>query len=62
MTLWMIEAGKFSHDFQIIKVLERRYNTHDQAANLLSPWLFIRSNKKLESLALNSLVALTLLR
>jgi hypothetical protein len=28
----MIEAGNFSHAFQIIKVLERRYNTHDQAA------------------------------
>jgi hypothetical protein len=28
----MIEAGNFSHAFQSIKVLERRYNTHDQAA------------------------------
>jgi hypothetical protein len=31
-TKQMIEAGNFSHAFQIIKVLERRYNTHDQAA------------------------------
>jgi hypothetical protein len=30
----MIESGNFSHAFQIIKVLERRYNTHDQAAKL----------------------------
>jgi hypothetical protein len=29
---WMIEAGNFSHAIQIIKVLERHYNTHDQAA------------------------------
>ena len=28
----MIEAGNFTHAFQIIQVLERRYNTHDQAA------------------------------
>jgi hypothetical protein len=31
-TTRMIEAGNFSHAFQIIKVLDRRYNTHDQAA------------------------------
>jgi hypothetical protein len=30
----MIEAGNFSHAFQIIKVLERRYNTHDQKSAL----------------------------
>jgi hypothetical protein len=30
----MIEAGNFSHAFQNIKVLERRYNTYDQAAKL----------------------------
>jgi hypothetical protein len=34
----MIEACNFSHAFQIINVLERRYNTHDQ----FSRWLFIR--------------------
>ena len=28
----MVEAGNFAHAYQIIRVLERRYNTHDQAA------------------------------
>jgi hypothetical protein len=59
----MIEAGNFSHVFQIIKVLERRYNTHTtKRRNRLSRWLFTRSNKKQESLALSSLIVLMLLR
>ena len=28
----MVEAGKFEHAYEIMRVLERRYNTHNQAA------------------------------
>jgi hypothetical protein len=61
-TKQMIEACKFSHAFQIIKVLERRYNTTTKRRNRLARWLFTRSNKKHESLAPSSLIVSMLLR